>query len=128
MKECGVLEDWFGKRLPCGMPAEYETKYPFAKYLCKDHADLALIAGLNPKPIKPHEEDPMKSYIGAKIIQAEPMDECTFLKTVKGEDVTNRETREGYKVVYPDGYVSWSPRETFEIAYREITDGEKELV
>ena len=70
----------------------------------------------------------MKSYIGAKIIQAEPMDECTFLADFKGEDVTNRETRSGYKVLYPDGYVSWSPKETFETAYREITSGEKDLI
>ena len=55
------------------------------------------------------------------------MDECSFLKNFKGEDVSNRETRSGYKVTYPDGYVSWSPKETFEIAYREVTDAEREL-
>lgn len=70
----------------------------------------------------------MKSYIGAKIIQAEPMDECTFLSSMKGQDVTNRETREGYKVVYPDGYTSWSPKHVFETAYREVTEGEKDLM
>ena len=70
----------------------------------------------------------MKSYIGSKIIQAEVMDECSFLKEVKGQDVTNRETRPGYKVVYPDGYVSWSPQGAFETAYREITNGEKQLI
>jgi len=70
----------------------------------------------------------MKSYIGAKIIQAEPMDECTFLSTVKNQDVTNRETRPGYKVKYPDGYTSWSPQEVFERAYREIPDNEKALI
>ena len=70
----------------------------------------------------------IKSYIGSKIIQAETMDECLFLKELKGQDVTNRETRPGYKVVYPDGYVSWSPQDVFETAYREITISEKELV
>ena len=69
-----------------------------------------------------------KTYIGAKLILACPMDECTFLKEWKGQDVTNRETRPGYKVTYPDGYVSWSPQDTFETAYREITKGEEVLV
>ena len=26
----------------------------------------------------------------------------------------------GYKVVYPDGYVSWSPKEVFEKAYMQV--------
>jgi len=66
-------------------------------------------------------------YIGAKIIRAFKCDECSFLRDEKGEDVTNRETRPGYQVTYPDGYVSWSPKETFETAYREVTDAEREL-
>ena len=68
-----------------------------------------------------------KLYIGSKLIRAHTMDECSFLKNFRGEDVSNRETRPGYKVTYPDGYVSWSPKETFEIAYREVTDAEREL-
>jgi len=68
-----------------------------------------------------------KLYIGAKLITAYPMDECTFLKNFKKQTVTNRETRPGYKVTYPDGYVSWSPKETFETAYREVTPSEKAL-
>jgi hypothetical protein len=32
------------------------------------------------------------------------------------------ENSRGYKVVYPDGYVSWSPKDVFEEAYKE-TDG-----
>lgn len=46
----------------------------------------------------------MKTYIGTKIIQAEP----------EGKD-----GKDGYKVVYPDGYTSWSPKEVFEGAYFE---------
>ena len=45
----------------------------------------------------------MKQYIGTKVVQAEPAEN-------------------GYKVVYPDGYASWSPKEVFEKAYRP-TDG-----
>lgn len=48
----------------------------------------------------------MKKYIGTKIIHAERED---------------REV-EGYKVVYPDGYTSWSPKDVFEEAYR-FADG-----
>ena len=28
---------------------------------------------------------------------------------------------DGYKVVYPDGYESWSPKDVFEAAYRETS-------
>jgi len=55
----------------------------------------------------------MKTYIGCKIINAEPQEK-------NGE--------QGYKVVYPDGYVSWSPKSVFEGAYREIIPGELELI
>ena len=49
----------------------------------------------------------MKKYIGTKIIEAEPMSRS---HGDKAED--------GYKVRYPDGYESWSPKDVFEEAYR----------
>ena len=55
----------------------------------------------------------MNRYIGTKIVLAEP-------ETKDGHD--------GYAVMYEDGYRSWSPRETFERAYRRITDAEINLV
>ena len=70
-----------------------------------------------------------KLYIGSKLILGRPMDECAFLREIKGEDVLSKqETRPGYKVTYPDGYISWSPKEAFEIAYREVTEAEKDLL
>jgi len=67
-----------------------------------------------------------KLYIGCKIIKAKRMDEITFLTKIKQQPTErNQETRPGYKVEYPDGYISWSPKETFELAYREITKKEK---
>jgi len=48
----------------------------------------------------------MKTYIGTKIISAEPS--------------TNEDGELGYKVIYQDGYTSWSPKEVFEEAYRTI--------
>ena len=44
----------------------------------------------------------MKTYIGTKIIQAEP---------------ATKDGKDGYKVVYPGGYESWSPKDVFEAAY-----------
>ena len=55
----------------------------------------------------------MKAYIGAKIILAEP---------------EIKEGQEGYRVQYRDGYISWSPKGEFELAYRELTEAEKALV
>lgn len=74
------------------------------------------------------EKSTMQTYIGCKIIQAEPMDERAFLEKEKGQDCFGRVTRTGYKVVYPDGYVSWSPKNVFEEAYRPISHGEKSLI
>ena len=71
---------------------------------------------------------PMKNYVSAKIVKAEPMDECTFLRDFKGEASSNRETRPGYHVIYPDGYDSWSPKEAFDNSHREITPGELTLI
>lgn len=71
----------------------------------------------------------MKSYIGTKIIKAEPMDENTFLNSFgKSADTTNRETRLGYHVRDPNGYDSWSPKDVFEAAYRLISEAEYTLL
>ena len=45
----------------------------------------------------------MDKYIGTKIIHAEEQ---------------MKDNKEGYKVVYADGYESWSPKDVFEDAYR----------
>ena len=52
----------------------------------------------------------MERYIGTKIIEAEPMSRA---HGDKSED--------GYKVRYPDGYESWSPKDVFEEAYRKAS-------
>ena len=55
----------------------------------------------------------LKSYIGTKIVHAEPM-ACPA-------DVHNSKKGDpGYKVVYKDGYESWSPKDVFEEAYHLI--------
>lgn len=47
----------------------------------------------------------MKEYLGTKKIEAEPQE---------------KDGKEGYKVKYPDGYISWSPKNAFEKAYIEV--------
>lgn len=73
--------------------------------------------------------NPYKLYVGAKIIQAAPMNERKFYLSQKKEMKNDQNPpRDGYQVIYPDGYVSWSPKEVFENAYRLVTDGEIKLM
>ena len=65
----------------------------------------------------------MKTYIGTKVIQAEPAYRCdgkVYPKT--GPYPRKMNLEDGYKVRYQDGYESWSPKAAFEEAYRS-TDG-----
>jgi hypothetical protein len=62
----------------------------------------------------------LKAYVGAKIIKACPAMEGEVKPLIVGQ-----EDREGYVVIYPDGYQSWSPKATFEEAYRPISDAER---
>lgn len=71
----------------------------------------------------------MKSYIGVKIVKAKPgtMAEAQAIKSGCPAETQKRifnqsekENQEGYIVKYPDGYISWSPKEVFEKAYREL--------
>ena len=58
----------------------------------------------------------MENYIGTKLIQAEPAYKEIDLKHLPAK------ARDGYRVVYPDGYESWSPKDVFEKAYRITGD------
>ena len=51
----------------------------------------------------------MNYFIGTKIVQATP---------------EQREDKEGYKVVYENDYVSWSPKEVFEKAYLPVIENQ----
>lgn len=74
----------------------------------------------------------MQTYIGCKIIKATPMTKLVFDSEVRCLDMSIKpqgyEDKEGYCVEYPDGYMSWSPKDVFEGAYREITEEEKDLI
>jgi hypothetical protein len=79
----------------------------------------------------------MKSYVGAKIIKAELSNLAEYKKVKYGE---NAQINEGdkdiqcYIVEYPPigkddkPYVSMSPKEVFEKAYRLIDDSEISLI
>ena len=61
----------------------------------------------------------MKTYIGIKTVQAERMNEYEAVElgyARPNED--NHEWREGYHVVYEDGYHSWSPLNVFKGSYK----------
>lgn len=70
----------------------------------------------------------METYIGTKVIKAAPAwrvtgtDGHTHVVPIeeKPELLAGEILEEGYKVVYPDGYVSWSPKDAFEEAYRQV--------
>lgn len=78
----------------------------------------------------------MEKFIGTKIVQAEPAMKCwghkgeahdAGLILTQGEydrkvaeGWESTEIRHGYAVVYEDGYRSWSPKEVFEQAYRQV--------
>jgi len=72
----------------------------------------------------------MKLYVGTKLIRATPMDEATFLHQQTGSNLPDpgEIIRPGYKVIYPDKYISWSPKEVFEEAYREVSRKEFILI
>lgn len=64
----------------------------------------------------------MKKYIGVKQIEAEPMNLGDY-NISRGWTIPENEDpkKDGYRIVYPDEYVSWSPKEIFEEAYKQTT-------
>lgn len=64
----------------------------------------------------------MKKYFGSKNLLGMPMTLGEYNEH-RGWDIPKDEdpNKEGYLVEYEDGYQSWSPKENFDAAYREIT-------
>ena len=62
----------------------------------------------------------MQKYIGTKIIEAVPAIRKGGKVYEEGWPIPKSmdTTEDGYKVRYPDGYESWSPKDVFEEAYR----------
>jgi hypothetical protein len=71
-----------------------------------------------------HEEY-LQTYLGVKKVLATPATQGDFrLSKCASTNLTfvpnDDDAREGYIVVYEDGYVSWSPKDSFEKAYRKV--------
>lgn len=65
----------------------------------------------------------MKKYIGCKMIEAEPAIKVDGkIYSLDGPVPRSMNRQEGYRVKYPDGYESWSPKEVFEKAYMQVGD------
>lgn len=60
----------------------------------------------------------MEKYLGVKMVNAE---KCWGLnnKCVDPNSEHCGQEVDGYKVVYEDGYTSWSPKDVFEKAYKK---------
>lgn len=52
------------------------------------------------------------TYIGTKKVEAFP---CQVWKDIEGHKLVD----DGYRVIYEDGYLSWSPKDVFEKAYKK---------
>ena len=64
----------------------------------------------------------MDKYIGTKLIEADPAVRAFGqVYTTERPELRPGEYEDGYKVRYPDGYESWSPKDVFEDAYRPTT-------
>jgi len=76
-------------------------------------------------PIKlPETVETYELYVSSKIVRALPMMESDFLATKSILLGIGKQDREGFHVIYPDEYVSWSPKEAFETANRRMTASE----
>lgn len=65
----------------------------------------------------------MEQYIGTKLIEAEPMTLAGYCRAIKQEFSPEDEKVAGYMVRYAAGYISWSPKEAFDEAYRKTAGG-----
>lgn len=67
----------------------------------------------------------MEKYLGVKLIEAEFVSkhDCTCGSKDQLHDCNCEQVGvDGYKVVYEDGYTSWSPKDVFEKAYKKYND------
>ena len=96
-----------------------------------DIADMVIVVGgFHELSVELKEFGKLKQYIGTKLIQAAPAlriddgDGNVRIELLDDVPITlpSDTVDMGYKVIYPDGYESWSPLDAFKAAYRP-TDG-----
>jgi len=71
-----------------------------------------------------------KTFIGVKVVKATPMTRDQYNAYRQWPVLSNENNDEGYLIEYTDGgapnvvghagYISWSPKEQFDNAYREV--------
>jgi hypothetical protein len=83
-------------------------------YELKSKVALAQQIGQSENPLN-------RTYVGTKALFAQPMTLGDY-NTYRGWTIPKNENpyREGYLVQYPDGYISWSPKEVFDVSYQEM--------
>ncbi len=71
---------------------------------------------------------PMPYFIGVKLIQAKPMNLGDYNKYRDWEIPKDEDPlRDGYLVLYPDGYESWSPTTVFDKAYMAMGEDQTRI-
>jgi len=70
-----------------------------------------------------HDED--KLYFTTKVVVARKAT-STEVEKETGRTIS-ASVEQGYRVQYPDGYVSWCPKEVFEACSRQFSDDELEM-
>lgn len=92
--------------------------------LANDEDFIIEIEKMRKKRKNRKEKGKMDKFIGTKVIVAESMNRGDYNK-YRGWQIPADENPadEGYLVKYEDGYVSWSPKATFERAYRAFDGG-----
>ena len=65
----------------------------------------------------------VKTYVGIKIVKAEPMTrEEACKESLVRENECDKPNGDGYMVIYENGYASWSPKDVFDKHYKLIKE------
>jgi len=124
VKELGIQAIAQICRELAGVHPFYPETYP--ESLTKLGLHLKSQPSLTPK--ENQQIDKLETYIGSKIIQAQPMKYGDYCARKDQACNADKADDDGYLVVYPpDNYESWSPKSQFETAYRLVTDGERAM-
>lgn len=110
-----LLEINFNIRMPNEIPSIFE------KYIISTtNNDIIDIKGLvNKVELYSNNKIKMKKYIGIKTVDAKPMSKGKAFDNKLTRSISTGESEvEGYKVIYEDGYESWSPKDVFEKTYK----------
>lgn len=63
----------------------------------------------------------MNKYIGLKMIEAEYMDQKSFVEIVEGKEYDSTISALGYRIVSSDGKSEWKPKDEFEASYMRLS-------